>query len=127
MEYVALVVVAALLQFFYFALQVGRARGKYEVHAPAVSGHPTFERHYRVQMNTQEQLVMFVPAIVVFAYWVRPDVAAGLGVVYLVGRAIYAKSYIDDPKKRGLGFMLTVLPSLIMLIGGAVGAVMSLL
>lgn len=127
MEYVGLVIVAALLQFFYFALQVGKARGKYEVHAPAVSGHPTFERYYRVQMNTQEQLVMFIPAIVLFAYWVRPDAAAGLGVVYLIGRAIYAKSYIDDPKKRGLGFMLTVLPSLIMLIGGAVGAVMSLL
>jgi glutathione S-transferase len=127
MEYVALVVVAALLQFFYFALNVGKARGTYEVEAPAVSGHPTFDRHYRVQMNTQEQLMMFLPAIVLFAYWVRPDVAAGLGVVYLIGRALYAKSYIDDPKKRGLGFGLTILPSLVMLIGGAVGAVMSLL
>jgi glutathione S-transferase len=127
MEYVALVVVAALLQFFYFALSVGKARGTYEVEAPAVSGHPTFDRHYRVQMNTQEQLMMFLPAIVLFAYWVRPDVAAGLGVVYLIGRALYAKSYIDDPKKRGLGFGLTILPSLVMLIGGAVGAVMSLL
>ena len=127
MEYVALVVIAALLQFFFFALQVGNARGKYEVHAPAVSGHPTFERYYRVQMNTQEQLMLFIPAIAIFAFWVSPEAAAGLGVVYLIGRALYARSYVGDPKKRGLGFVLTLLPSMIMLLGGAVGVVLELL
>lgn len=127
MEFVTVVVVAVLLQYFFFGLKVGMARGKYEVHAPAVSGHPVFERYYRVQMNTLEQLLLFIPGIMMFAYWVRPDVAAGLGVVFFIGRVIYFRSYVADPKARGLGFALTVLPSLAMLIVAAVFAVISAL
>jgi glutathione S-transferase len=127
MEYVALVIVAALLQYFYFGILVGNARGKFNVAAPAITGHPVFERYYRVHQNTLEMLVIFIPAIVLFGYWVRPDLGAGIGAVYLVGRLVYLRAYVSDPGTRSLGFGLSILPTLILLLGGGVGAVFSLL
>lgn len=120
---VAIIVVLALLQYIYFSLQVGKARGTYEVSAPAVSGHPIFERHYRVQMNTLEQLIVFIPAVFLFGYYGNAMVAAALGAVYLVGRLLFAGSYVADPAKRSLGFMLSFLPTVVLLVGGLVQAV----
>jgi uncharacterized MAPEG superfamily protein len=117
MAYVLLVIVLALLQFVLFGIAVGRARGKYGVHAPAITGNEQFERYFRVQANTLEQLVVFIPAIWLFAQFVDPHWAAGLGGVYLVGRVLYFRSYVKDPKSRGIGFALTALPSLVMLVG----------
>ena len=127
MEFVAIVIVLALLQYFVFGLLVGRARSKFDVHAPAVTGHPVFERYYRVHQNTLELMIMFIPAIVLFGYWVRPDLGAGIGFVYVIGRFIYLRAYISDPARRGLGFGLSILPILILLIGGGIAAVLSLL
>jgi uncharacterized MAPEG superfamily protein len=120
---VAIIIVLALLQYIYFSLQVGKARGTYEVSAPAVSGHPIFERHYRVQMNTLEQLIVFIPAVFLFGYYGNAMVAAALGAVYLVGRFLFASSYVADPAKRSLGFMLSFLPTVVLLVGGLVQAV----
>ena len=116
MPYVALVTVLALLQFFAFGFAVGRARTKYGIHAPAMSGHEVFERYVRVQMNTLEQLMIFLPALGMFARFVSPLWAAGFGAVFIVGRAIFAFTYVRDPKSRALGFALTALPSLAMLL-----------
>ena len=127
MEFVAIVIVLALLQYFVFGMLVGKARGTYEVHAPAISGHPVFERYYRVHQNTLEMIVMFIPSIVLFSYLVRPDIAAAIGAIYLIGRIIYLRAYIADPGKRGLGFMVSVLPVLVLLLGSGVAAVFSLL
>lgn len=127
MEYVALVIVAALLQYFYFGILVGNARGKFNVAAPAITGHPVFERYYRVHQNTLEMLVIFIPAIVLFGYWVRPDLGAGIGAVYLVGRLVYLRAYVSDPGTRSLGYGLSMIPTLILLLGGGVAAVFSLL
>lgn len=120
---VAIIVVLALIQYIYFSLQVGKARGTYEVSAPAVSGHPIFERHYRVQMNTLEQLIVFIPAVFLFGYYGNAMVAAALGAVYLLGRFLFASSYVADPAKRSLGFMLSFLPTVVLLVGGLVQAV----
>jgi uncharacterized MAPEG superfamily protein len=127
MEFVAIVIVLALLQYFVFGLLVGRARSKFDVHAPAVTGHPVFERYYRVHQNTLELMIMFIPAIVLFGYWVRPDLGAGIGFVYVIGRVIYLRAYISDPARRGLGFGLSILPILVLLIGGGIAAILSLL
>ncbi len=127
MEFVAIVIVLALVQYFVFGMLVGKARGTYEVHAPAISGHPVFERYYRVHQNTLEMIVMFIPSIVLFSYLVRPDIAAAIGAIYLVGRVIYLRAYVADPAKRGLGFMVSMLPVLVLLLGSGVAAVISLL
>jgi uncharacterized MAPEG superfamily protein len=117
MAWVLIVIVLALLQFLGFGIAVGRARSRYGVPAPATSGNENFERVFRVQMNTLEQLIMFLPAIWLFAQFISPLWAAALGAVYLVGRMLYFLSYVKDPKSRGLGFMLTSLPTLVMLAG----------
>lgn len=127
MEFVAIVIVLALIQYFAFGMLVGKARGTYEVHAPAISGHPVFERYYRVHQNTLEMIVMFIPSIVLFSYLVRPDIAAAIGAIYLVGRVIYLRAYVADPAKRGLGFMVSILPVLVLLLGSGVAAIFSLL
>ena len=127
MPYVAIVTAVALLQFVWFGWQVGAARTKYNVPAPAVSGNEAFERVFRVHMNTLEQLVVFLPALWIFAYLVSPIWAAALGVVYIIGRAIYARSYVKDPKGRTLGFLLSILPAMSLLIGILIWAVMALL
>ncbi|HEX2495119.1 MAG TPA: MAPEG family protein [Steroidobacter sp.] len=124
MPYVALITILALLQFVWFGAQVGRARARYNVPAPASSGNEMFERHFRVQMNTLEQLVLFLPAMWLFAQFVQPLWAAALGVVWIVGRFLYASAYVRDPKSRSIGFALTALPSLIMLIGTLIEAVL---
>lgn len=125
MDYVPLIAVLAIFQFIVFGFLVGKAREKYGVKAPAISGNELFERAFRVQMNTLEQLVCFLPALFLAgAYWPQPYVAI-LGAVYLVGRTLYQRAYVADPAKRGLGFMLTILPTFLLLIAGLVGAVMS--
>jgi len=85
-----------------------------------------FERYFRVQMNTLEQLVVFIPAIFLFAMKVDPRWAAGLGAVYLVGRVLYFTSYVRDPAKRGPGFGLTAIPNLALVVGGLIGAMRDL-
>ncbi|MDF1766404.1 MAG: MAPEG family protein [Gammaproteobacteria bacterium] len=125
MALVAIIITLALLQYSVFAMLVGKARGTYEVKAPAISGHPVFERHYRVQMNTLEQLIIFIPAILIFAHFGDAMIAAVLGAVFLVGRSLFARAYVSDPAKRSLGFMLSFLPTMILLFGGLTYAVMA--
>jgi uncharacterized MAPEG superfamily protein len=127
MPYVHIVVGLAVLEFLYFAIQVGRARARYKVEAPATTGDPVFERYFRVQMNTLELLVMFIPAILVFSLYMNPIVAAAAGAIYLIGRMIYFVSYVKDPKTRSAGYGLSILPILFLLVGALFGAVRALL
>ncbi len=127
MLYVVMVLVLVLLQYSYFGFMVGSARGKYGVKAPAVTGHEMFERHYRVQQNTMEQLIIFVPAILLFAHYVHAISAAVLGLVFLIGRQIYGMAYIKDPKSRGLGFIISYLASHVLLAGVLIGVVIKLI
>jgi len=123
MAYVDIVTVLAVLQFIVFGFQVGGARGKYGVTAPATTGHEIFERIFRIQQNTLELLVGFIPGIYLFSRYFNPLWAAALGVIYLAGRQIYAASYLKEPSKRSLGYGLSFLPVAALLIGGLIGAV----
>lgn len=127
MEWVAIVTAIALLEYVYIALQVGNARTKYGVQAPATTGHEIFERTYRVQQNTVEQLVVFLPSIWLFASYVNAPLAAVLGIVFVVGRAVYLAGYVKDPSARSTGFILTFVPNVLLLLGGLGGAVVAAL
>ncbi|HEU5442349.1 MAG TPA: MAPEG family protein [Steroidobacteraceae bacterium] len=122
MALVNLIVALALLQFFIFGAAVARARGKYKVAAPATTGNEVFERYYRVQMNTLELLILYVPAMWMFGFYVNAKAAAGLGALYIVGRVIYYFAYVKDPRKRELGFALSAGPVLVLVIGAVIGA-----
>ena len=133
MALVILIIILALMEYMAFSFQVGMARGKYGVKAPAVSGHPEFDKYFRVQQNTLEQLIVFIPAILAFSWsaenigWPGYYIASGLGVIWLIGRFIYAISYVNDPAKRGLGFMMNFFPPVLMMLGTLVCIFMSLI
>ena len=123
MNYVHIVAVLSIVQFFYFGIMVGKARGEYGVKAPATSGHEMFDRAFRVHMNTLEQLVGFLPALLIAGVYWSNFIIAAIGAVYIVGRFIYRKTYLEDPAKRGLGFLLSVAPTFILLVAAALGAI----
>jgi hypothetical protein len=126
MPYVDIVTALAVLQFVVFAMKVGGARGRYGVKAPAITGNEIFERHFRVQQNTLELLIVLLPGLYLFSRYFSPLVAAGLGVVYLIGRELYSFSYVKDPAKRGAGFGMSFLPAIVLVVGGLIGAVRAL-
>lgn len=125
MEAVVIVTVLALMQYEFFGIQVGGTRQRTGVKAPAMSGDPEFERMNRVHQNTLEQLVVFIPALWMYAHYVNPLWGAGLGVVFLIGRFIYRAEYLKDPSTRTLGFTMSFLPGVVMSVWVLVVAVMS--
>jgi glutathione S-transferase len=125
MTLVYVVMMLAVIEYFAFGMAVGMARGRYKIPAPAVSGNPDFERYYRVQMNTLEQMMVFLPSLWTFATFVSASWAAGLGLVFVIGRLVYFYGYTKAANKRGIGFGISGLPTMILMIGGLVGAVMA--
>jgi glutathione S-transferase len=122
MPYVHIVIALALLEFFLFGVAVARARATYRVMAPATAGHEVFERYFRVQMNTLEQLVIFVPSILMFGVYVSAWLAAALGLTFIIGRAVYFVGYVRAAEGRHIGFVLSAVPNLVLLGGGLAGA-----
>jgi glutathione S-transferase len=126
MALVYLSIVLALIEYAVMAALVGRARGKFGVHAPATTGHPEFERVNRVHMNTLENLVLFIPAVLIFALYVSTAWAAALGLLFVVARALYAIGYLKAAEKRAVGAGLTGIVNMALLLGGLVGLVLAL-
>jgi glutathione S-transferase len=127
MSLVHLILALALVEFLVFGWAVGRARVRYNVPAPATTGNATFECYFRVQMNTLEQLVIFVPSLVMFAHYWGPLVAAALGALFIIGRAFYFYGYTRAPERRHLGFLVSSVPNLALLIGSVLGAIHALI
>ena len=122
MNYVHIVAILAVFQFIVFSFLVGRARVKHGIKAPAISGNEEFERVFRVQMNTLEQLACFLPALLLAAVYWPPIYVSLAGLVYLSGRLVYRQSYISNPSKRALGFLLTIVPTFCLLVAALIGA-----
>ena len=122
----ALVTLLTMLLLLGTAWAVGRARAKYQIKAPAVTGHPAFERAYRVQMNTLEQTVLFLPTLWLAAQYGFSGWAGIAGLVWLAGRVWYAAAYLNDAGKRGPGFALGMLAWLVLLVMACIGVVRAL-
>lgn len=116
MEYVVAVVMLALLQYTWFGIEVGRARGRFEVPAPATTGHENFERFFRAHQNTTEQLVVFLPAMFACAYLVNEKLAAAMGLLFVIGRLMYFRGYTNPEKSRSLGFGLGLIANTVMIL-----------
>jgi uncharacterized membrane protein YecN with MAPEG domain len=117
-------VIAAAVAIYVYAwtfVLCGRARAAHKIAAPATTGHPEFERAFRVQQNTLEQIAIFLPSLWIFSVTVDPKWAGIIGLVWSLGRVIYGVSYIRNPNARGPGFIIGALSSLILLVGGTIG------
>ena len=118
MAFIHFLALLAVLQYLYFGVLVGRARLRYHVKAPAVTGDEHFERAYRVQMNTLEQLIIFLPALLIAGHYVPGVWVSALGVAYLVGRMLYGCAYVRDPASRGPGFIIAMVANVLLLLTG---------
>ncbi len=98
-----------VLLMFVFGGMVGAAHGKYDVKSPATYGNADFERVFRVQMNTIEQAIMFLPAFWIAAIYSNEMTAVAFAGVWIVGRILYARGYMQDAGKRGVGFAITLI------------------
>ena len=113
----AIVTILALLLYFVMGLRVGQGRSKYGVEAPATTGNPDFERLFRVHANTLEWLPIFLPAMWLFAIYWNDLVAAGVGVVWIVGRYLYMTGYAKAASSRSAGFGIQAIATAILLFG----------
>jgi uncharacterized membrane protein YecN with MAPEG domain len=126
MEFVALVTLLLICQYVVFMGMCGKARAQSGIVAPAITGDETFERAYRVQMNTVEQLIITLPAMWVSAMYFMPMVAAALGLAFFVGRMMYRVSYMKDPESRGPGMIIGFLANIAMIATGLWGLISQL-
>ena len=120
--YVAIVTILALMTYFWMALRVGGARRKCGISAPQMTGDPILERHIRVQANTLEWLPIFLPSLWLFSLFWKPQdptgiITAAIGLLWIVGRVIYALGYVADPGKRELGFLTQFLACAVLALG----------
>ncbi|MBD2579778.1 MAPEG family protein [Oscillatoria sp. FACHB-1406] len=122
----SLVTVCALIVYFGVTINVGRARAKYKISPPQMTGNPDFERVIRVQQNTLEQLIIFLPSLWLFAAFVSPLWAAGIGALWIVGRILFAWGYYQAAEKRVLGFGITSLATITLLGGSFVKIILAI-
>ena len=123
----AAVTLLALALYFAVSWNVGAARGKYGVKAPAITGNEHFERAYRIQMNTLEQMAFFLPSLWLCALLLSDRGAAVGGVVWIVGRTIYAVAYSRNPASRGPGFGIAALGQIGLFLGACYGLLRTLM
>jgi len=126
MQYVELAAIIAVLQFLSFGALTGRARRQSGLKAPAIFGDEGFERMYRVQINTLELLIAFLPALFLAARYWSTSLVTGLGAIYVLGRFIYWRAYVSEPSTRGLGFMMSMLPTVVLAILALLGIILVL-
>ena|SRR5690349_16836710 len=121
----AVVTILAVLLFFYMGIRVGNMRGKHNILAPATSGHPEFDRAFRVHYNTLESLIVFLPLLWLATAFFRTIgwLPAALGLVYILARIAYMQVYMADPAKRGPAVAIGGLASLGLLILSVIGII----
>ena len=121
MDHATLIVLLALLQYVWFTARVGLARGKYNVNAPACDGDETWNRLFRIQQNTLEQMIVFVPAIYAFAFYFSELWVLIPGFAFMVGRFLYSAEYLKDPKTRTPGMVITMISNVTLVLGALFG------
>jgi glutathione S-transferase len=126
-HFTALVTLLAVFLYSWFGFQVGQARSKFGVKAPATTGNPDFERAFRIQMNTLEWMPIFLPAMWLAAIYVSDVGAALVGVVWIAGRVTYMRGYSEAAEKRELGFFVQTIATGLLWLAALIGVLMSML
>ena len=116
-HYTAIVTLLAIAVYFYSSILVSRARGKFGVKLPAISGNPDFERVFRAQINTLEWLPIFLPSLWLFAIYIGDGIAAALGLIWAAGRILYVLGYAKAVEKRAPGFLIQTLATIALWVG----------
>ena len=104
-HYTALVTCLAILFYFFTTIQVSKARAKFGIKVPATSGHPDFERVFRVQMNTLEWMPIFLPSLWLFAIYISDPDAAVLGLIWIAGRVALSDRLFAGRRQSAAGVL----------------------
>jgi glutathione S-transferase len=126
-NFTAGVTLIAVILYFWIGFAVGQARAKFAIKAPATTGHPDFERVFRIQMNTLEWMPIFLPSLWLAAIYVSDIGAALLGVVWIVGRVLYMRGYAQAAEKRETGFFVQAITAGLLWVAALIGVVAALL
>jgi len=126
-NFTALVMLLAVILYFWIGFRVGQARVRFGVKAPATTGNPDFERAFRIQMNTLEWMPIFLPAIWLAAIYVSDIGAALIGVVWIAGRVLYMRGYAEAAEKRETGFFVQATAAGLLWLAALIGVVASML
>lgn len=124
--YTPIVTLLAVAFYFFLATRVAVAHGKFGVRLPATSGHPDFERIFRVHTNTLEWMPTFLLPLWLCAVYLSDITAAALGLVWIAGRVAYFFGYSRAVEKRLPGFFIQSTACFLLFIGAALGAAMHL-
>ena len=127
MEYSIAIILIALLQFIFFTGRAGLSRGKYDVKAPKTVGNERWERIHRIQQNTMEQLVIFIPGMIIFSLYVSATWVLLPGILFVIGRHLYSRLYLQSPENRGPGMVLSFFSNIALVVGGLIGVGLNLL
>lgn len=125
MESIAVVSVLMLIQYFIFSIFVGKARVQHKVDAPSTTGAPEFERLFRVHQNTLEQLIIVLPVLWLFGWYINPLIGSTCGLIFILGRGIYCSGYVKNPANRAKGFIVGVLAQAVLILGALAGPILS--
>lgn len=126
MESSIALILIALLQYIFFTGRAGFSRGKYSIKAPKTVGNERWERIYRIQQNTMEQLVIFIPGTLIFSAYVSSSWVLIPGILFIVGRHLYSRLYLQSPENRGPGMVLSFLSNIVLVLGGLIGVSLKL-
>ncbi len=125
MHLTAWVTLVALSIYVWTGMNAAAARVKHGVLAPRMDGPEEFTRRLRVQLNTLEQLPLFLAPLWMCAWFLGDAWAAGAGVLWCVGRVVYALTYYKDPTKRTFGFVTSLAASLLLMGGTVLGLLLN--
>lgn len=121
--YPGIITLFAVILLLVLSVRVSLMRNRHHIDGPAMTGNAELERAIRVHMNTVEQFVVFLPMLWLFAVLIDDVWAAVLGLIWLIGRIVYAVSYMRDPASRAPGMILTGVPTLLLTLGVAWGLI----
>ncbi len=121
----AVVTILAILLYTFMSIRVGQMRTKHSITAPATSGHPEFERAFRIHYNTLESIAVFIALLwlATIYFHTLPWLPALVGLIWVIGRVLYMTGYMNDPSKRGTGFGIAMLSQLVLLVIAVIGIV----
>jgi glutathione S-transferase len=124
LPYTSIVTMVVVLFYLFIGTRVPVARRRFNVQLPAITGHPDFERVFRVHQNTLEWMPIFLPSLWLCAFYLSDIAAAAGGILWIVGRAFYYVGYARAVPSRIPGFFIQFIACLLLFLGTIAGMVM---
>jgi len=108
-----LIIIVSLVFYQSLSISVSAARDKYKIKAPATTGNENFERAYRTHLNFMENLVIFLPLVLIAG--IKFDTSfwyIGACALWLIGKIVFSIAY-----SKGFSDKLKIGANVVSLVG----------